>query len=236
MLFRSEAVRSEHEASAQAYFETKAANWDTIRALYVDEAEVEAAVLRAFERHTIGRLVDLGTGTGRMLQLLADRYREGLGLDVNRAMLAYARAKLERFGILHAQVRQGDVYNIPLADGSADAVVIHQILHYLADPARAIGEAARILAPGGRLVIVDFAPHDIEHLRDNHAHVRLGFEDAQMTSWLEAAGLEAGASRKLKPPAGKAEGRLVVSVWVADAPQGARKSAPRPQTSLERVR
>ena len=101
---RAEAVRSEHEASAQAYFETKAANWDTIRALYVDEAEVEAAVLRAFERHTIGRLVDLGTGTGRMLQLLADRYREGLGLDVNRAMLAYARAKLERFEIGRAHV------------------------------------------------------------------------------------------------------------------------------------
>ena len=103
-------------------------------------------------------LVDLGTGTGRMLELFAERYRRGLGLDLSPAMLAYARAKLERAGLAHAQVRQGDIYDLPLADQTADAVVMHQVLHFLSDPQRAIREAARVLAPGGRLLIVDFAP------------------------------------------------------------------------------
>jgi ArsR family transcriptional regulator len=234
---RAEAVRREHEASAQAYFETKAADWDTIRALYVEEAKVEAAVARAFDGRDIVRLVDLGTGTGRMLQLLAGRYREGLGLDVNRAMLAYARAKLEREGILHAQVRLGDVYNLPLADGWADAVVIHQILHYLTDPGRAIGEAARILAPGGRLVVVDFAPHQLDYLRDQHAHVRLGIEDDQMSSWLGAAGLVLGTSSKLTPPGGASDARLVVSLWTADRPAAVRPSeANTANRTMERVK
>ncbi|MBV1694535.1 MAG: metalloregulator ArsR/SmtB family transcription factor [Hyphomicrobiales bacterium] len=233
---RADAIRSEHETQAQSYFETEAANWDTIRTLYVEEAEVEAAVRNALVDRSIDLLVDLGTGTGRMLQLLADEYRQALGLDINRAMLAYARAKLERSGIMHAQVRQGDVYNIPLGDGAASAVVIHQILHFLADPARAITEAARILAPGGRLVIVDFASHQLEMLRERHAHVRLGFEDQQMRTWLASAGLDVAPTRHLEPAGTHDTERLVVSVWIADAPVSAKSPSPTKSPALERVR
>ena len=233
---RADAIRSEHETQAQSYFETEAANWDTIRTLYVEEAEVEAAVRNALVDRSIDLLVDLGTGTGRMLQLLADEYRQALGLDINRAMLAYARAKLERSGIMHAQVRQGDVYNIPLGDGAASAVVIHQILHFLADPARAITEAARILAPGGRLVIVDFASHQLEMLRERHAHVRLGFEDQQMRTWLASAGLDVAPTRHLEPAGTHDTEHLVVSVWIADAPVSAKSPSPTKSPALERVR
>ena len=109
-----------------------------------------------------------------MLELFGNRFRRGLGLDLSPAMLAYARAKLERAGLPHAQVRQGDIYDLPLADQAADAVVMHQVLHFLSDPQRAIREAARVLAPGGRLLIVDFAPHELEFLREQFAHERLG--------------------------------------------------------------
>ena len=136
-------------------------------------------------------LVDLGTGTGRTLELFADRYKRGLGFDRNTAMLAYARSKLDRAQITHAQVRQGDIYDLPLADASADVVVVHQILHFLTDPAGAIREAARVLAPGGRLMIVDFAPHELEFLRETQAHERLGFADATITQWLADRRLDA---------------------------------------------
>ncbi|HEU0157798.1 MAG TPA: metalloregulator ArsR/SmtB family transcription factor, partial [Hyphomicrobiaceae bacterium] len=154
---RAEALRAEREAIAQAYFQAHAKEWDTIRALHVAEASVEAAIAAALEGEPLGFLIDLGTGTGRMLELLAARYRRGLGIDRSPAMLAYARAKLERAKLAHAQVRQGDIYDLPLGDGLADVVLMHQVMHFLGDPPQAIREAARVLRPGGRLLIVDFA-------------------------------------------------------------------------------
>ena len=171
---RAEALREERERAAQAYFQAHAGEWDSIRALHVAEAEVEAAVAAALGPGPFDLLVDLGTGTGRMLELLRERYRRGLGIDLSPAMLAYARAKLERTELRHAQVRQGDIYDLPLADQAADAAVMHQVLHFLSDPQRAVREAARVLAPGGRLLIVDFAPHELEFLREQFAHERLG--------------------------------------------------------------
>jgi ArsR family transcriptional regulator len=170
-----------------------------------------------------------------VLELFAPSYRRGVGFDVNPAMLSYARAKLDRAGVRHAQVRHGDIYDVPLPDRSAGVVVLHQILHYLADPGRAVQEAARILAPGGRLLIVDFAPHDLEFLREAHAHARLGFADAQMRDWLVAAGLAPGKSVDLAPRAkGKAKSdKLTVTIWSATQP-----TAHRPQSSsvaLERT-
>jgi ubiquinone/menaquinone biosynthesis C-methylase UbiE/DNA-binding transcriptional ArsR family regulator len=228
---RAEALKREREAAAQAYFRTHAADWDRIRALYVSESAVEAAVVSALAGPPIKLLVDLGTGTGRILEVLAGRYERGLGLDVNQSMLAYARSKLKTAGLAHAEVRHGDVYNVALPDGAADAVVIHQVLHYLSEPAHAVREAARILAPGGRLLIVDFAPHDIEALRDEQAHERLGFESEQVAGWLKEAGLGSPDILSLAPETHDDRQQLTVSIWTARKPDAA--AAARQSQNLE---
>jgi ubiquinone/menaquinone biosynthesis C-methylase UbiE/DNA-binding HxlR family transcriptional regulator len=212
---RVEALRAERERAAQAYFQAHAGEWDRIRALHVAEAEVEAAIVEAMGPGPFELFVDLGTGTGRMLELFRDRYRRGLGIDLSPAMLAYARVKLERGEGSRTQVRQGDIYDLPLADRSADGVVMHQVLHFLADPQGAVREAARVLAPGGRLLIVDFAPHELEFLREQFAHERLGFATQQVAQWLSDCGLELRHTRDLAPDHGEAA-KLTVSVWLAE--------------------
>lgn len=225
---RAEALQREREAAAQTYFLTNAATWDRVRALHVAEAEVEAAMRAALGDGPFRLLVDLGTGTGRLLDLFADRIERGIGLDVNQAMLAYARSNLARAGHAHAHVRHGDIYSLPLDSGCADAVTMHQVLHYLRDPASAIREAGRLLAPGGRLLIVDFAPHDLDFLRDAHAHARLGFPREQVCQWLVEAGLAPVAGDDLVPTTGEIAGKLTVSLWLAERKAPA---APGPTTS-----
>jgi ArsR family transcriptional regulator len=222
---RAEQVKRERAEVAQAYFDAHAADWDGIRARHVAEAEVEAAMREALGDGPFETLVDLGTGTGRTLELFADRTRHGIGIDLNRAMLAYARAKLERAGHRHLRVRLGDLYDPPLLEGKADAVVVHQVLHFLDDPARAVREAARLLKPGGRLLIVDFAPHELEFLRGELAHSRLGFAADQVGQWLGQAGLELGAQRNLVPMGDAREGKLTVSLWLGIKPELERPSA-----------
>ncbi|MEQ8193401.1 MAG: class I SAM-dependent methyltransferase, partial [Rhodospirillales bacterium] len=158
---------------------------------------------------------DIGTGTGRMLELFASRIEAGQGIDLSRDMLAVARMNLERAGIRNCSVRQGDLYQLPFPDGSFEAVTIHQVLHYTDDPARAIAEAARVLRPGGILLLADFAPHACEELRSEHSHRRLGFSEAEVAAWFEDAGL---ALRKVVHLPGEP---LTVSVWLAARP-GAR--------------
>ncbi|MFN3868081.1 MAG: ArsR/SmtB family transcription factor [Hyphomicrobiaceae bacterium] len=213
---RATVLKQQREALALQYFEAHAADWDRIRAMHVPEAAVEAAVLDMLGEGPFRLLVDLGTGTGRMLALLAGRYDQAIGFDMSHAMLNYARSKLESAGLDRAQVRHGDLYNIALGDGAADAVVMHQVLHYLSDPLPAIQEAARVLAPGGRLLIVDFAPHDIERLREDHAHERLGFSTEQVEEWLLAAGLKPHATSTLRSPPGQSGEALGVSLWLAE--------------------
>jgi ArsR family transcriptional regulator len=223
---RAESIQAERQEAAQAYFQAHAADWDRIRALHVPEAELEAAVSAALGSGPFDLLVDLGTGTGRILELLGPRYRRGLGLDLNPAMLAYARAKLAHAGLAHAQVRQANIYDLPLADRSADAVAIHMVLHFLSDPQRAVREAARVLAPGGRLLIVDFAPHELEFLREAYAHERLGFAGALVGQWVAELGLEVLETRDLAPDAAAAQkDKLTVSLWVAGRPKEAAAAA-----------
>jgi ArsR family transcriptional regulator len=234
---RSESLKREREQSAQSYFQDHAEDWDRIRSLYVAERDVEAAMLDIMGAGPFQMFVDLGTGTGRILELFAGLYDRGIGLDVNNSMLSLARARLAKSGLAHAQVRHGDIYELALADHSADAIVMHQVLHYLSEPQRAIAEAGRVLAPGGRLLIVDFAPHDCEFLRKDFAHERLGFPENLVSGWIEEAGLKARAIRHLTPNAKTDEEKLTVSIWLAERAEAAPS---RPQGSkskaLERSR
>lgn len=233
---RADALKREREAAAQAYFQEHAADWHRIRALHVPEAAVEAEIRQALGEGPFRLLVDLGTGTGRILELLADRYERGVGIDASQAMLAYARSNLNRQGLGKTQLRHGDLYNLTMPDGAADAVVMHQVLHYLSDPAGAVREARRILAPGGQLLIVDFAPHEHEFLRASHAHERLGFAASQVEQWLRDAGLEPKPTRHLAPPSGSPGDMLTVSIWQARAPARADASAGTTPRTLEEIR
>ncbi len=210
---RLDLLCAEQAAQAQSYFERNAGDWDRLRALYVDELAVDAAIDAALGAQKIEFMVDLGTGTGHVLELLAGRYDRALGVDVNKAMLNYARARLDQQRDGRAQVRHGDLNNLTLDDGCADLVVMHQVLHYLSDPAAAIREAGRILRPEGRLLVVDFAPHDLDFLRDEFAHQRLGFSEEQMSVWLREAQIQLLSRDCLAPNGERASERLTVALW-----------------------
>ena len=205
-------VRAARAAAAQAYFKAHAAEWDRIRALHVADEAVEAAVRAALGDKPFRSLLDLGTGTGRMLELFGGEIERGLGLDLSLDMLLLARDRLERAGLKNCSVRQGDLYDLPLANDSFDVVILHQVLHFLDDGARAIREAARVLRPGGRLLVVDFAPHEQEFLREQFAHRRLGFARETVTQWMTASGLEPLTFKSLPPEKG---GKIAVSLWLA---------------------
>jgi ArsR family transcriptional regulator len=215
-------VRAERAGEAAEYFARNAARWDEIRSLYVAESDVEAAILQAVGEGPFRRLVDLGSGTGRMLKLLGPRVGQALGLDLSQQMLNIARKEVAEAGLAACELRHGDIFGTRLPDGSADLVVVHQVLHYLADPAAAVREAARIVAAGGKLVIVDFAPHALEFLREQHQHRRLGFSDAEMKRWLAEAGLVSVQASALKPA--QKEG-LTVKIWTAERGRQREKSA-----------
>lgn len=214
---RADALKREKCDAAQTYFQAHAAAWNEIRALHAPEAEVEAAMLRAIGPEAIRFLVDLGTGTGRILELFADRYTRAVGFDVNRDMLAHARARLAASGVRNAQLRLGDIFTLTLEDGVADVVVLHQVLHFLDDPAKTVMEAARLLQPGGRLMIVDFAAHSIESLRADYAHSRLGFERTVVDGWLLRSGLRAAYYEAIEPKDDSAN-KLTVSLWLGEKP------------------
>jgi ubiquinone/menaquinone biosynthesis C-methylase UbiE len=208
-LQRLASIKRQRAEQAAAYFRENAAQWHRIRSLYVDEREVEAALSEIFAAAQPQDLLDIGTGTGRIIEILGPRVTHALGIDQSREMLAVARVNLERAGLGNSIVRLGDMYQLPLADASFDAVVIHQVLHYADRPAAAIAEAARVLRPGGTLVVVDFAPHALEYLRDEHAHRRLGFADDDVAEWFGAAGLDS------VPPSRLPGDPLTVVIWTA---------------------
>ncbi|HYM01429.1 MAG TPA: metalloregulator ArsR/SmtB family transcription factor [Stellaceae bacterium] len=206
---RLEAIKRLRAEDAAAYFRANAAQWSRIRSLYVDEQEVEAALQKLLPAGEVHDLLDIGTGTGRMLEVFGPGVKHAVGVDLSREMLAVARANLERANLRNCSIRRADMYQLPLAGASFDAVVIHQVLHYAERPAQAIAEAARVLRPGGHLVVIDFAPHGLDFLRIEHAHRRLGFADDEIVAWCRAAGLEPGAVQHLPGSP------LTVSLWPA---------------------
>jgi ArsR family transcriptional regulator len=209
---RLQKVRLERSEAASAYFARNAARWDELRSLYVSEADVEAAILAAAGPGPFQRLVDLGAGTGRMLTLLGPRAKTAIGLDLSQQMLNVARRHTRAAGLDQCELRHGDIFATRLPDASADLVVVHQVLHYLSDPAAAVAEAARLVAPGGVLLLVDFAPHRLEFLRQAHQHRRLGFSDQEIKRWAEAAGLKANPPAELP---GADDRGLTVKIWTA---------------------
>ena len=212
---RLKAIKETRAAEAAAYFRKNAAQWDKIRALYVHESEVEKTLLDLLPSRPIHDLVDIGTGTGKLLEVLSPKVDQAVGIDLSRDMLGVARANLAAAGLRNSQVRHGDMYMLPLSSQSADLATIHQVLHYADDPALVIGEAARVLRPGGRLIVADFAPHELEFLRTEHAHRRLGFSDAEVEGWFRAAGLV--PQQPVRLPGDP----LTVVLWSADRPNEA---------------
>jgi ubiquinone/menaquinone biosynthesis C-methylase UbiE/DNA-binding transcriptional ArsR family regulator len=217
-------VRAQRSATAQAFFAKLAPQWDRLRSLHVSEKSVESAIVEMLGDGSLGDVLDLGTGTGQILRLLVARARRAVGVDASHAMLSVARANMQAAGLGNIELRQGDIYALSMPRDGFDLVVIHQVLHYLDDPQRAVAEAARLVAPSGRLMVVDFAAHQVEQLRETAGHRRLGFTHEQIVSWMQAVDLEARSVRDLAPPDGD-PGKLTVTIWlgrdrrlIADAP------------------
>jgi ArsR family transcriptional regulator len=225
---RLAAVRADRASSALQWFEAHAGEWDAIRSLHIAESDVEIAMERLLGDAPLGRLIDIGTGTGRMIELFAPRARTALGIDRSSEMLRIARAKIGERGLANTELRQADLYSLPLGDGAADVAIVHHVLHYAQQPGAAIVEAARVLAPDGRLLIADFAPHDREDLRAQDAHTRLGFSDAQIRGWFDVAGLDVERTETLEG------GELTVKIWLGrkPAPSGAEQTG----TTLHEVK
>lgn len=214
---RAERLKAARAEAAQSYFAHNARRWDEIRSLHVPERAVEDAMRQALGSGPFDLLVDLGTGSGRMLEVFAHLAREAIGIDVNREMLQCARVRIDQENLTNCSLRLSDIYHLPLADRVADAVIIHQVLHFLEEPEAALREAARILKPGGRMLVVDFNPHQLEFLRESHAHRRLGFASTEVAAWLAEAGLRHGRYRELSAETGQ-EGTLTVALWLATKP------------------
>ena len=216
---RLKVIMDERAERANSYFGANAERWDRIRALHVDEAEVEQALVELLPPHRVTNLLDIGTGTGRVLQLLEGRVDSGLGVDLSREMLAVARANLADARYAHCNLRQADMYQLPVAEASFDLVVLHMVLHFSDRPADVIAEAARALAPEGHFFVVDFAPHAMEELREQHAHRRLGFARDEVEGWCRDNGLEVIEVRNLDGDP------LTVSIWKTQRPAATRQAS-----------
>lgn len=203
------AIRAARETTAASYFARHAEEWDTIRSLHSADEPVEAALAQALGNIPLGALLDVGTGTGRIAELFAPRADRVTAFDKSPEMLRIARARLQHLPTGSIDLVQGEFTALPFADGSFDTVTFHQVLHYAQEPEKVLAEAARVTRPGGRIAIVDFAAHDREELRSQHAHARLGFSDEQMLALLTEAGYAAEPAVALpgKP--------LTVKIWTA---------------------
>lgn len=203
------AIRAAREENAETYFARHAAEWDTLRVLHTPDGPVEAALGEALGSLSLGALLDVGTGTGRMAELFAPRASHVTALDKSPEMLRIARARLQRLPADQIELVQGDFTALPFDPASFDTLLFHQVLHYAQAPEQVLAEAARVTRAGGQIAVVDFAAHDREDLRTSHAHARLGFTDEQMLALLSDAGFAAAPAVALpgKP--------LTVKIWTA---------------------
>ncbi len=207
-------IKQHNQKLAEEYFNLVAEEWDQIRERMVADSEVEALMLKARPQKKVRCLLDLGTGTGRILELFSQHIEQGLGVDMSHEMLTIARANLDKANIENCHVRQGDIRDLPLDDDSFDLITIHQVLHYLDDPASVIRESARLLSDDGRLLIIDFQPHQVEQFRADHAHRRLGFSDQEVMQWCTDNPLKLIESKSLKPTKGQVDNKLTVTLWI----------------------
>lgn len=205
------AIRETREANAQAYFARHAPEWDTLRQLHGADEPVEHALVEVLGSNTsgLGALLDVGTGTGRMAQLLAGQAETITALDRNPEMLQIARARLQELPAGKVDLVRGDFTALPFADAHFDTVLFHQVLHFAQNPAPVLAEAARVTRADGRIAIVDLAAHEREELRERHAHARLGFSDSHMDDLLREAGFAP------QPPKALPGDRLTVKIWTA---------------------
>lgn len=215
-------IRQERAMRSDQYFRENAARWDRVRALHVDEAEVEQTLLNMLGTTLVEALLDIGTGTGRMLQVLSSRAREAIGVDQSRDMLSVARTNLAEADYQNCTVRQADMYDLPFGEKSFDLVVLHMVLHFADRPHDVVREAARVLRPGGQFFVVDFARHEMEALRDEHAHRRLGFRASDVEDWATGAGLDSVEIRNLPG------NQLTVSIWKLSRPAEIHELEPAP--------
>lgn len=222
---RLSAIRAARSARAAEYFAAHAAEWDQLRGLLCDPAQVERELCDALDGD-LGALLDIGTGTGRIAELLLDRAAHVTALDRSPDMLALARVRLQDSPTERVELVQGDFTALPFADAAFDTVTLHQVLHYAQAPERALDEAARVTREGGRIAIVDLASHEREELRTVHAHVRLGFGDETMDQMLAAAGF------RPEPPRTLDGGDLAIKVWTGTRGRLSAKPAPEPASPL----
>ena len=145
----------------------------------------------------LGIVVDLGTGTGRLLPLLGESARGVIGIDGAREMLDVARRRCEESGGPEAELRLGSLEHLPLGDGEADAMVANMVLHHVANPLDALREVHRGLVPGGRFLLADYATHEFEFHREKLGDLWLGFDRDELAGWLELAGFEIESEREL---------------------------------------
>ncbi|MFN3452004.1 MAG: ArsR/SmtB family transcription factor [Sphingorhabdus sp.] len=228
-LARLDEVRNARTNMAATYFAAHAEEWDFLRSLHVADSEVEAKIAQILHSAPLGSVLDVGTGTGRIVELFAASASRFVALDNSPEMLRLARAKIANFSADIAskvEIKLGDFNMLPVGDGEFDTVIFHQVLHYAQDPEAVIAEAIRTVAADGRLVIVDFAAHDHEELRTVHAHARLGFTDDFMRNAFAAHGLQMVHQVALEA------GELIVKVWMG---QKLSFAAPRPKNNLRIV-
>jgi ArsR family transcriptional regulator len=219
------AIRSARQKTAEDYFTRHASDWDELRSLHSPDQQVEETLIQLLGHGGLGRVLDIGTGTGRIAEIFAQSSDHVVALDKSLEMLKVARAKLQDFPAQHVELVQGDFLDLPFSARSFDTIVFHQVLHFAQEPEQALAEAARVAESGAQIAIIDFAAHGREELREKHAHARLGFTDEQIAELLTTSGFEIAKHKALDG------GELTVKIWIGQRRADANASQTKEKTA-----